>query len=1007
MKKPVSFLKCGVRFPTTDGCTCAGVGSMCDSHNSVNPVTLLGGGIDRREPADVKVVRTTTPGAPGMSFLFDVETTGLFSKGGGGDPPRLVSVAWIVLRTNHRLAEQAYFVVRPDGFEIPAESSAVHGIRQDHAIAEGKPVREVLDKITAVLAQCHTVVAHNLEFDAAVMRSEFARVGAGDPFAGKTTVCTMKIGAATLFGGAYPKLTDLYAALHPGSAEDVVEIARRGNAHDARYDAWYLSKVYTKLCPADPEPSHRFHGDVKVDLTPEQSAAIYADPDIDVLVLASAGSGKSFTTVCRIQYLLDDVKVDPRGLVITTFSKAAATDLSKKLFRAMGRVPPEASIGTIDAIAHRDGDGDASFLQVGEYAYRLLDAIQKTPERFRHITHVFVDEFQDVNDVQFEILAALHDRVGARLFVVGDPAQNVYAFRGASVKHILGFEERFSARVFRLTANFRSVPGVVRFANASLACQRIPSSRPMTSASGIEDASQVRPVVRRCAGIADQTRYVVSTIRDLVRRGTVPGPGRIAVLCFTNRPLTDLADCLNASGVFSRVLENSEVRNEVAPGAVEAGDAVCLSTVHKAKGLEWDVVFLVSASDRRGLDDDPGSVDETRRLFYVAVTRARKQLWITYASERVTRFVRELPDDVYDHDGRRSADDVPGPAPAPAPAPSPRQLRATTVTAFVKSLDGADWKALRESGVVPATRPDQTKLYESFQHPPESFVAKGSLFAEFGTFVDAYVVREITRLTRSAVIGNPNEHAVRAISRVLLDDDAFRAYTDSCGPAVSIALRDRSAVPTDPVAARIVSEIRASAALHGIDPRNVPVSPRWANRDAETVESVSDSLSRVLNASVPSAELVDDLWVVSGCRNRAQRAFRAIPGQLASVYGALMANVSERFCAGVAAAGDTIRCHGDVATPDGSLQGNFDLLVGKTLYEIKASRAELELDWVLQALCYVAMLPAGSVDTVVVFNALQGTTHAMDVSGWLGAGTLMDFVVASCRRKTSTPVMVV
>ena len=67
-------------------------------------------------------------------------------------------------------------------------------------------------------------------------------------------------------------------------------------------------------------------------------------------------------------------------------------------------------------------------------------------------------------------------------------------------------------------------------------------------------------------------------------------------------------------------------------------ESVCLSSIHQAKGLEWKVVFLVWLADgmfpnKRVLDeddDDQSGIEEERRLFYVALTRAKDELYLTY-----------------------------------------------------------------------------------------------------------------------------------------------------------------------------------------------------------------------------------------------------------------------------------------------------------------------------------------------------------------------------------------
>ena len=94
----------------------------------------------------------------------------------------------------------------------------------------------------------------------------------------------------------------------------------------------------------------------------------------------------------------------------------------------------------------------------------------------------------------------------------------------------------------------------------------------------------------------------------------------------------------------------------------ETADAVTLMTMHSAKGLEFEVVFLVGMEEglfpsKRSIDEDE-TVEEERRLCYVGITRAKKKLYITNASKRTlygstsytmpSRFVSEIPPELYD-----------------------------------------------------------------------------------------------------------------------------------------------------------------------------------------------------------------------------------------------------------------------------------------------------------------------------------------------------------------------
>ncbi len=136
--------------------------------------------------------------------------------------------------------------------------------------------------------------------------------------------------------------------------------------------------------------------------------------------------------------------------------------------------------------------------------------------------------------------------------------------------------------------------------------------------------------------------------------------------------LENLDELINAARQFERDAEFDETLDELdaflAQAALDAGDhqadaheaGVQLMTLHAAKGLEFPVVFMVGMEE--GLfphnlsAEDPDRLEEERRLCYVGMTRARRQLWLTWAESRrlhgretypkPSRFLREIPSDV-------------------------------------------------------------------------------------------------------------------------------------------------------------------------------------------------------------------------------------------------------------------------------------------------------------------------------------------------------------------------
>ena len=101
---------------------------------------------------------------------------------------------------------------------------------------------------------------------------------------------------------------------------------------------------------------------------------------------------------------------------------------------------------------------------------RLLDEFpDAAAELARSFEHVLVDEYQDTNRLQGEIVDGMA-KVKRNVTVVGDDAQAIYSFRGASFENILGFPQRYpDTQTYRLTRNYRSTPEILALANASIA----------------------------------------------------------------------------------------------------------------------------------------------------------------------------------------------------------------------------------------------------------------------------------------------------------------------------------------------------------------------------------------------------------------------------------------------------------------------------------------------------------------------------------------------------------
>jgi len=170
-------------------------------------------------------------------FIFDTETTGF--------PPRarLVSIAWQIWEDNNFI-EKDYYIVTPDGFEIPYQAQKVHGISTEYALKNGIDLKTVITTLNKKLKEIDTVVAHNYGFDSKIILGEYSRLNFENILSTKQIIDTMLISTDYLKlsgkNGRYkwPKLEELHFGLFNENFKD---------AHSADSDVDATVKCFFEL----------------------------------------------------------------------------------------------------------------------------------------------------------------------------------------------------------------------------------------------------------------------------------------------------------------------------------------------------------------------------------------------------------------------------------------------------------------------------------------------------------------------------------------------------------------------------------------------------------------------------------------------------------------------------------------------------------------------------------------------------------------------------------------
>jgi DNA helicase II / ATP-dependent DNA helicase PcrA len=212
----------------------------------------------------------------------------------------------------------------------------------------------------------------------------------------------------------------------------------------------------------------------------------------------------------------------------------------------------------------------------------LFELFEEVRNRYRRaFRHVLVDEYQDTNRAQYRWLQLLTEE-HRNLFVIGDDDQSVYAFRGADIENILGFErDHPDATVVKLEQNYRSTQTILNASNAVISNNRQRKDKFLWSELGDGDPVHVRELEDEHA----EARFVVSEIERLVDEGA--SRDEVAVFYRTNAQSRVLEDMLVRYGVGYQVIggtrfyERAEIKDALAylTLLVNPSDTVAFSRV--------------------------------------------------------------------------------------------------------------------------------------------------------------------------------------------------------------------------------------------------------------------------------------------------------------------------------------------------------------------------------------------------------------------------------------------
>lgn len=270
------------------------------------------------------------------------------------------------------------------------------------------------------------------------------------------------------------------------------------------------------------------------------------------------------------------------------------------------------------------------------------DMIVKTIDLFKHraeikekfqqqYKYILVDEFQDVNNLQVDLLKRLLTPEN-QLFCVGDDWQSIYGFRGSNVNYIVNFGKYFpKAEVIKLNQNYRSTEHIVGASNEVIKHNKFKVDKEIFA----NKKSDTKVNIFAGNDQQENIDFVVEEVKRLFQKG------------YQKEDILFL-------------YRRSKMYNDYYNRFMKERIYVQYRTIHAAKGLEAKAVFIIGLTQGYGgfpdvwLEDRIFQVvkptqhdllmEEERRLFYVAITRAKDLLYLITEKGNESSFLSEIPE---------------------------------------------------------------------------------------------------------------------------------------------------------------------------------------------------------------------------------------------------------------------------------------------------------------------------------------------------------------------------
>ncbi|CAG8502227.1 1800_t:CDS:2 [Gigaspora margarita] len=391
-------------------------------------------------------------------------------------------------------------------------------------------------------------------------------------------------------------------------------------------------KIHTKTWQAEYNISRIDELIVEKEKKIKQTAVYETHPRI--CVIAGPGCGKTKTLVSRLIYLLTSQKAQPQNILVLTFAKKAIKEIKKRVFSHITTVSPKDlhiynfhsfCFNVLNKHSHLLGFPD-KYLKTNKaldfndlllYTIALFNYHPQVRKEYQNqFTHILLDEFQDIN--------------------------TIYGFQGATPELISSFTKNKEEKI-----QFSDIAVLYRNNYLStrleqeLVAQRIPYE--ILGSFKFIEREEIKDVLSFLRTIMYQDN--ISLLRILGLQEKIGARTIEKIEQNSEKEGISIYNYLNNFATITNLSEEKFVSRQVEiinKKLIKTRNNLILSSVHQAKGLEFEVVFFVYLDQGTLPYKETQDLTEEKRLFYVGITRAKRLLYLISSQELYSPFLDEI-----------------------------------------------------------------------------------------------------------------------------------------------------------------------------------------------------------------------------------------------------------------------------------------------------------------------------------------------------------------------------